>query len=676
MNAEYRVKEIFTDEETMDVIANCYDILYGEDFEKFLGNPDDFDGKENASALLNDPTYEISPEIRADIEDIFGVKEFDDEQDYDSYQFYDFGDDDFEDEDEEEFTVPTSRVRQESFNLREALNQIDIDTYNKYDLLNLYESCDLSENEKRALANIVYDQEDAEVIYDTLNNRYVKGEEIGMPERVKDGVIHEDAESTDSFIVGKTYVAEFDGKNYGSYEYVDKVTIDGEELYKFKPLDKEAIENTKDLADDNGIEYDGFAYMTDEEVFYTFKDGKTLKEGVEDLSEEEIYNRVVTYLENHPYDREKLDDEDVCDEVAANLFGIDYYKADGEISHTIFNAVTNYFEEVDELTTRFSSDPQDLYKEAMKAYDNGDDDFFYNLSDDELVILQSSCHISEGNPFGAAYDDEVFDAISDRTNSRELFNRATKMTLDKMDVAELNQLHIRYFSNTGKEKSIDELRTDIYNAIVNDVVTESVDEFEFDDEFNAYYDGYTEEDKDENSSYNKLKKNVNEEFYDFEGLNAELRKVLNADEIDNHGSDLYVKKTPESAKILKKFNILGNPLCTTFIDQITHTTWYEIPFGYVPNEDDMGTYFDDIQPELEESVDEDTPHTKKQIEADLKTITNNFTDKEGELKCGFEEEKNYGVEILKQHYKVVETSGDDRRDGTWYHISFADPIEK
>lgn len=72
--------------------------------------------------------------------------------------------------------------------------------------------------------------------------------------------------------------------------------------------------------------------------------------------------------------------------------------------------------------------------------------------------------------------------------------------------------------------------------------------------------------------------------------------------------------------------------------------------------------------------DEETPYTKEEIERDLKSITHNFTDKEGELKCGFEEEKNFGAEILKQHYKVVEVSGDDRRDGTWYHISFAEPL--
>lgn len=71
--------------------------------------------------------------------------------------------------------------------------------------------------------------------------------------------------------------------------------------------------------------------------------------------------------------------------------------------------------------------------------------------------------------------------------------------------------------------------------------------------------------------------------------------------------------------------------------------------------------------------DETTPYTKEEVERELKSFTHNFTIKGGDLKTGFKEEKNFCVEILKQHYKVVEVSGDDRREGTWYHISFAKP---
>lgn len=665
MNADFRVTEIFTEPDTYDVIALCYDVLYEETFEKFLGNPDEFDGKENASNLLKDSNYEIPDEIRADIEDIFGVKEFDAENGYDDgYQFYDFGDDDLDFVDNRKKAVVSGDASmdpgfdeydvKESFNLREALNKIDVDTDNKYDLLNLYEACNLSENEKRALANIVYDQEDAEVIYDTLNDRYVKGEEIGMPERVKDGVIHEDTYGyksgnryygglpNDEDIFGNTilgpqtktqsvntdnndkkaidllqrdknnslykiilddvrpdnqydgdesYVSYTDGEIYWVFDimldndcptkekallnvksYLSKNNIsfdqnsigvdeddDGEDVYVFVTVPVSSLSMTSNesksikesfsnfdavdefcntinaklgvdafrhsfggmvsfdkhqfinkeifnsMCTDNSVIGEtltelGYVYDDKEDAYikgnlYVFipargsqshsvqffeYEPKSIKEGVEDLTEEEIYNRVVNYLENHPYDfdRDTLDTEDISDEVAANLFGIDYFKADSEVSYAIFNAVSNYFEELDDMVNEeFSSDPQDLYKEAMNAYKRDDEDFFYDLSDDELVILQSSCHICKGNPYGAAYDDEVYSAIIDRPNAKDLFDRATKMTLDKMDVAELNQLHNRYFNNPGKEKSVDELRTDIYNVITNDDVKESLTEY-------------------------------------------------------------------------------------------------------------------------------------------------------------------------------------------------------
>lgn len=444
MQSDYRVKEIFTDEETGDVIARCYDVLYGEEFEKFIGQGDDFFGKENASSLLQDSNYEMSDEIRQDLIDIFNIVEFEDDQDYDSYQFYDFGDDDFEDE-EDELEYATVGVK-ESFNLREALNKIDLDTYNKYDLLNLYEACDLKENEKRALANIVYDQNDPSVIYDTLNDRFL-GKEIEMPERVKDGVIHEDG------------------------------------------------------LDDHGI------------------------------------------------------------------------------SKTSVNIIVKQI-------------PDSKFYVDKNRYVLGKD-----LSD-------------------------YFDAD---------------------EIVEYSQY-----------KTSDGIRVPNSYTIVGRSVSESVDEFEFDDEFNAYYDDYTEEDKDENSAFNKLKNNVDESIDESKYITDEIASKTTSQEI--------------------KDAIDKNNLSVLVRDN----TWYteKCPNGLGKTlKDEMKKLYPDLKhmygesKSVKESVDEE-PYTKEQIEQDLKTITNNFTEKEGELKCGFEEEKNFGVEILLQHYKVVEASG----DGEWYHISYAEPL--
>lgn len=738
MRADYRVKELVT-EEGGDVVAICYDVLYGETFEKYIGIPDDFDARENASNLLQDSNYEISDDIRAELEETFGLAEFDDDQDYDGYQFYDFGD---EEEDEEDFVVPTKYLKRESFNLREALNTIDLNTYNKYDLLNLYEACNLSENEKRALANIVYDQNDPSVIYDTLNNRFL-GKEIEMPERVKDGVIHEDLEDVEfvmsnympdlliSDIAPGKYEASYRGNDsvsvvvefdtsYGEFVY----TIDGEGPYshssyeyiqgdieraldsKLRKNESKSIKEEYEVYLDTGMDdtdeffkdirqakkfakqlLKGYASENDnpvaiikksngdslpdnwpiiDEIGYNLTDGTFTESLDEEYESKSIKESVQSPLQTCIDAWKKLEQHSISYDEAIDLvttaeqlvgYYIDRYEEEAystylgnrgilsNVTPAMDKKIIDLFNQITEIKWT-----GEYLEESIDDYTVGDDlDFIGNAQ-----IIKASQLPKIGEKFKGGITTSVDKAGFEDGYVLYRVGVTEEDSLDIYDDFEVNTAHWLFAIKGFKESS---------------------DEFEFDDEFNAYYDGYTEEDKDENSAFNKLKKNVNEEFYDFRGLNSELRKVLNSDEIDNHNSDLYVKKTPESTEILKKFNILGHSLCTTFIDQITHTPWYEIAFGYVPNEDDMGTYFDDIQPELEESVDEETPYTKEEIERDLKSITHNFTDKEGELKCGFEEEKNYGVEILKQHYKVVETSGDDRREGTWYHISYAEPIK-
>lgn len=54
-------------------------------------------------------------------------------------------------------------------------------------------------------------------------------------------------------------------------------------------------------------------------------------------------------------------------------------------------------------------------------------------------------------------------------------------------------------------------------------------------------------------------------------------------DIDTHESDLYVKITPKTTKILKDyFDEIGVGFqAERFIDQITHKPFYDVPFGYM-----------------------------------------------------------------------------------------------
>lgn len=60
------------------------------------------------------------------------------------------------------------------------------------------------------------------------------------------------------------------------------------------------------------------------------------------------------------------------------------------------------------------------------------------------------------------------------------------------------------------------------------------------------------------------------------------RELMKPEEIDSqhtNGSDLYLKVTEMSTKLINQYDFKEN--VTTFIDNIDHEHWYEIPFGNV-----------------------------------------------------------------------------------------------
>lgn len=57
------------------------------------------------------------------------------------------------------------------------------------------------------------------------------------------------------------------------------------------------------------------------------------------------------------------------------------------------------------------------------------------------------------------------------------------------------------------------------------------------------------------------------------------------------------------------------------------------------------------------------PYTYEEVYDNLKSLTNDFSDKDGNVRCWYEQEKIYGVDILKKYYKVVETSDARMTDG-------------
>lgn len=58
-----------------------------------------------------------------------------------------------------------------------------------------------------------------------------------------------------------------------------------------------------------------------------------------------------------------------------------------------------------------------------------------------------------------------------------------------------------------------------------------------------------------------------------------LMKMSEKD-IDHYNSDLYLKVNSISKKLIQEYNFKKN--VETFVDEIDHELWYDIPFAYLP----------------------------------------------------------------------------------------------
>ena len=76
-------------------------------------------------------------------------------------------------------------------------------------------------------------------------------------------------------VPGTAYEIDYnDDGNPAKFEYVGYELDDGIDTYKFKPLNDVAHAVAEEEAEAGGFEYDGFLYMDDEGVYYTFIDGE------------------------------------------------------------------------------------------------------------------------------------------------------------------------------------------------------------------------------------------------------------------------------------------------------------------------------------------------------------------------------------------------------------------
>ena len=119
------------------------------------------------------------------------------------------------------------------------------------------------------------------------------------------------------------------------------------------------------------------------------------------------------YIKNNNINEEIMDsllwvaDQQGCGEEARKIYSD--IKKEKKANESKGRGMIDVLGKLDEL--KESTDLDELHKKALKAYDDNDMDWFESLSDDELAELWAACMLSKENPYGRAYDDEVYDVI-------------------------------------------------------------------------------------------------------------------------------------------------------------------------------------------------------------------------------------------------------------------------
>lgn len=78
-----------------------------------------------------------------------------------------------------------------------------------------------------------------------------------------------------------------------------------------------------------------------------------------------------------------------------------------------------------------------------------------------------------------------------------------------------------------------------------------------------------------------------------DNIYAEAVKVLPPEDIEHHGSDLYIRITPESRKLIDQFQykrLMGSCLFNTFTSY-DGSRWYDLAFCYSPYYEKMDGNF-------------------------------------------------------------------------------------
>ena len=360
-------------------------------------------------------------------------------------------------------------------NIKEELNKLDQNTFNQYDLFNLYSSIKVDKELKEQVVGLIKESK-CEELCKLLSEAYEKQTGIPLTEEAYDNLpeIEDKVKGVTDQVTAKA-VKDHEkkqknikkGLEAADAEIKDEPFTSGENQPKpKKPEVPDALTegyrgSTEVELISNGawsdpeLEWNGytFNYWDIEDALWNnfledtgHTDNESDDTEVEKEFDKYVQENVVPYLE---------------DVIAGGYFkeGSKHWTGNDVVSESV--DTDKPFEELDAV--------------AMEYYDNRDGESFNSFSDGELAVLWANCAITNANPWGQPYDDEVYEAIYKRPNKQEIFDKAREIALSfnakdeslKEGIPSLKEVRKTILSKLSKGSTLDEIKDTIRTELEN-----------------------------------------------------------------------------------------------------------------------------------------------------------------------------------------------------------------
>lgn len=542
-------------------------------------------------------------------------------------------------------------------NLREALNKLDhycIDNDKRFhDLRSLYENIahTLSSQEKTELKNLLNTTNDPDAVKAYLDSK--------DPDKKQDEELKEDKKGITFEELMKLAVRYYMQGGSEIIEFWDKNSFDEYEK-EFGPMSREtAIKLMKTMKAVTDDELEAGRYWSKDTVeSYSVKSNSTT-DSVDVIDDET--NQVVSRHRGENALDDANHEKDVMN-MNEDFDPFDTYSLQDKIYDFLYFLIDdmNYEEMISEVSDEFGMSPDEAEK-YVKAYINDSEVEWHDTADlEEDYDDYKSWTIEDRRKYkrlliinneggNSAFDLEQL--VKKYQPSAEDMEDLTKETIQKV-YNELKDMYTKELQRYGKDHEVDLVAlqalglTGLEKKLAKEDLQESTQ--------TVYGVQYYE---------NKLGKWIT---YDYSSDKERIEYSYDQPIAGNPAKRMVELEISGTRK--KKFKVLKT------LKQ-TKNTWESLNrenkrvVAYTPK---------DLEEDYTKADDEwGNPYTLDEVFDQLKELTNDFTDKDGTVRCWYEQEKIYGVKVLKKYYNVVEVSDgrmSNEEDMSWV-IAYSDPKE-